>query len=145
MINPSNTCSYTSANGKKYSYCFIPYHHYACPTDNKSVWTIHRDEEFGLFTTSFDLLSGASSTFNLLIDNYEAQPVGKGKAGSSEIKLFLCYFINKSDSENIEWHGYPVNHMDQNRERPSSDFYDVGPGSKLCPRDLKRLKRGKPL
>ena len=136
---------FKDTNGHCYPYYFIPYHHMQHPSDDKSIWTINRDDEFLLFEASYVLDKFARSTFNLLIANGEAQPIGLGKNGSGEIKLFLCRFINERSEQGTPWHGYPINHMDQNRERPLTDFYESGPGSLLCPHDLKRLKRGKPL
>lgn len=141
-----NTQLYIDNCANTFAYYFVPYHHTNYPTIDKSVWSISRDKEYELFKTSYVLSPESTSTFNILIVDKEARPVGKGKNGSSsEIELFLCRFINSRYEQGNPWHGYPVNHMDKNRERPSKDFYDFGPGASLCARDLKRLKKGKPL
>ncbi len=131
--------------GCVFKYYFVPYHHMNQPTSNKSVWMVDREYELNLFGSSCSLSINVSSTFNVSIVNGEAQPVGKGISGQTTIDLYLCRFVNERQNQGTPWHGYPINHMDQNRERPSTDFYEKGPGSALCPRDLKRLKRGKPL
>lgn len=131
--------------GKEYSYLYVPYHHMKSPSYDKSIWTVNREKEFNLFATSYNLYTDTTTTFNLYIIEGKAQPVGKGKNGSRETSLFLCRFINVRNNQGNPWHGYPINHMDQTRDRPSMDFYNSGPGASLCKQDLKRLKRGKPL
>ncbi len=125
---------------------FPTYHHQKKPTKDKSIWTIAnaKEEEICLANEIIDKNYKITKQSKIIGFNVKRQKNKLVILGEDIYKKDLK--LSRFEQNNQSWHGYPVNHMARNSDKPDNIILDkLYTNNKINIIERKRILQGKPL
>lgn len=126
-------------------YAVVSYHRDKTRLNEKSKWIIDEASEIDCFVTSIsnpDWVNENTCWGVKTIKEADQVKIDKLGTGTKGDNLFFAKFID--GSKDNKWHGYPADYMNNNQDRPSTNFLRSLFGNKFLTKpQVSKIKKGK--
>lgn len=116
-------------------------HHRNGQNSNKSLWTITRDEEVESFILMYtnNWIANNNKGWSLHRVNYSNEILG---LSTQKENVQIAKFVDSSN--NLQWHGYPVDYRKSVHDRPTAEILKDWVGKRIIKRaDMSKILQGK--